>query len=336
MTDNRYIYEAVLKPVYGHRFQPTWFPDIGPATFSFRDNNRRVDALLVESEQSMANWLEGTAWDKGTNEPVEEVSGLPWVKVVSPNGRFLTSSRLEAHRMASAYIRTAELNGKKMGEEITRRLDLPTNAKDKRPLDYRHIVAEVAKLDPFCLIHGVFFSHGDWLGNPRVTRAVTSFVEAYDVERAISGGRMTSLLHHKKEQTHSGDGGTGGTEQQQEKAKSAAEEGFGTLPYSRTEWTARLIKVGFTVDVELLRSYGLPEPATDALETLAQWQIRHLIGGGLRLRSNCDLEPVAPVATLRGPELPAAGELTKKLRDLIGRSDGAFGEGRAITVTWKG
>jgi CRISPR-associated protein Csb1 len=327
---SRYIYEAVLKPVYGHRFQPTGFPDIGPATFRFRDDGRWVDALLVESEQSMANRLEATAWNPADKKPVDEVAGLPWVKVVDPDGKFLTSSRLEAHRLASAFIRTAALNGKSMGEEIARRLDLPTSAKDKRPLDYRRIAAGVAELDPFCLVHGVFFSHGSWLGTPRVTRAVTAFVEAYDVERAVSGGRMTSLLHHKKEQTQ-----TGGTEQQ-EKVKSAAEEGFGTLPYSRTEWTAGLIKVGVTIDVELLRSYGLPQPANDALETLTLWQIRRLLDGGLRLRTNCDLEPVSLVTTLRGPELPAIAELAQRLSYQIKEAGDAFGDGKEITVVWKG
>ena len=53
----------------------------------------------------MANWLEATTWDAATNDQVPELaSALPYVRVVDPDGDFLSSSRLEAHRLASAYI----------------------------------------------------------------------------------------------------------------------------------------------------------------------------------------------------------------------------------------
>jgi hypothetical protein len=127
---------------------------------------------------------------------------------------------------------------------------------------------------------------------------------------------MTSLLHHKKEQNDQGGGG--------EASKSRAEEGLVTLPvgrrrswtvapYSRIEWTAKRIVASFVVDVELLGSYGLPQAATEALETLVLWEIRNFLDGGLRLRTACDLELVSPVTTRRGPELPAADELSATL-----------------------
>jgi CRISPR-associated protein Csb1 len=45
---------------------------------------------------------------------------------------------------------------------------------------------------------------------------------------------------------------------------------------------------------------------------------------------------VSPVTARRGPELPPADELTDTLRGLIAKSDGAFGDGEALTVEWSG
>ena len=62
MTVYRTVLEADLTPLAGSLFQPTGFPDLGAAEFGDRQ------ALLVESAQSMANWLESTTWDAATND----------------------------------------------------------------------------------------------------------------------------------------------------------------------------------------------------------------------------------------------------------------------------
>ena len=56
----RLLLEARLKPIQGTRFQPTGFPNLGPATYEGPDGKRM---LLVESAQSMANRLEVVCWD---------------------------------------------------------------------------------------------------------------------------------------------------------------------------------------------------------------------------------------------------------------------------------
>jgi CRISPR-associated protein Csb1 len=311
----RYIYDVELAPLFGSTFQPTGFPDIGAATFTRYEDGREVDALLVESVQSMANRLEATAWDSAENRPVGAVSGLPWVRVArAKTGDFLTSSRLEAHRLASPFVHTATLDGKPMVEVIKQRLALT----DDTPLNYPAMAAAVVQLDPFCLVHGVFFTQKQWLGQPRFTRAVSGVIEAHDVQRAVSGGRKSDQVRH-----HVGQEGEGGTA-----------EGYGSVPFSRTEWSAKRITASFAVDIELLRSYGLPKAATETLETLALWEIRNLLDRGLRLRTACDLELVSPVTARRGPELPPAHALTDTLHDLIAKSNGAFGDGEAITVEW--
>ncbi len=75
MTAYRTVLEADLTPIAGLLFQPTGFPDLGAAEFG---DNR----LLVESAQSMANWLESTTWDDGHQRPGPRAAeaGVPYVR----------------------------------------------------------------------------------------------------------------------------------------------------------------------------------------------------------------------------------------------------------------
>lgn len=237
--------------------------------------------------------------------------GLPYVRVESAaTGDFLTSSRLEAHRLASPYVHAATLGGKPMFGEISTRLGLVRDT----PHDRRRMAAAVAALDPFCLVHGVFFSHKDWWGQPKFPRAVSGVIEAHDVERAISGGRKADRVRLDLE----GEG------------TAATREGYGSVPFPRTEWTAKDIKASFVVDVELLRSYGLPQPVPELLETLALWEIRRLLDGGLRLRTACDLELDGPIVG----ELAALNQLDARLAELIPQCRELFGAGEPLTVEY--
>ena len=314
---NRIVIDAELAPLLGSTFQPTGFPDVGAATFTRFEGEAEVPALLVESVQSMANRLEATAWDRARDEPVAEVAGLPHVRVVrAGTGEFLTSSRLEAHRLASPFVHTATLGDTKMFGEIRARLGL---AKDT-PHDRRRMARAVAALDPFCLLHGVFFSQKEWWGQPKFERAVSAVIEARGVARAVSGGRKSDRVRHQLEE---GEGG-------------GTAEGYGSVPFHRTEWTAKTIVASFAVDTELLRSYGLPEPVTELLETLALWEIRSLLGGGLRLRTTCDLEVLGEVAPRDGSRLPGLDELTARLGEFVPQGQDVFGDGAALTVEWSG
>src|SRR5271165_5011670 len=97
----RLLIEAKLKPMQGRRFQPTGFPNLGAATYQGPGG---VDMLLVESAQSMANRLEAVCWDEVNDDWVAPLKGLPVVKVVDKDGKALTNSVLEAHRINSPYI----------------------------------------------------------------------------------------------------------------------------------------------------------------------------------------------------------------------------------------
>ncbi|MDN5858648.1 MAG: type I-U CRISPR-associated RAMP protein Csb1/Cas7u [Pseudonocardia sp.] len=314
----RLTFDVPLAPILGSTFQPTGFPDIGAATFTRFEGGKELPCVLVESVQSMANRLEATAWDPAVDEPVSEVAGLPWVRVVREGtDTFLTSSRLEAHRLASPFVHEAKLDGKPMFGVINDRLGLAPDT----PLDRRAMAAAVARLDPFCLLHGVFFSRKEWFGQPKFERAVSAVIEARDVRRAVSGGRKSDRVRHQLN-TEDGSGGTA--------------EGYGSVPFHRTEWTAAVIGASFEVDLSLIRSYGLPGPATELLEVLALWEVRRFLESGLRLRTACDLEQVGEVTSRHGSVLPDTGELVDQMRQLIADSAALFGDGGPLTVQWSG
>ncbi|MGQ0824579.1 MAG: type I-G CRISPR-associated RAMP protein Csb1/Cas7g [Actinomycetota bacterium] len=318
-VNHRVLFDVELVPISGSRFQPTGFPDIGAALF---DRPTTVDgariwesALLVESSQSMANRLEAVGWDDGADEPVQTLAGLPWVRVLAADGTYLTSSRTEAHRLASAFVKDSKLDGVLMTDVIRERLRLA----DDRPLAPRQIAAAVMALDPLCLLHGVFFAESAkvWPGQPKIARAITAFVEAIDVRRADSGGVKRDHVRHMM----GDDGGSA--------------EGYGTIPHHRTEWTAARIVASFNLDLEQIRSFGLGDAATELLSTVALWEIRSLLDRGLRFRTACDLVPVDDVVRDRaGVELASADDLAQRIRELVADCVSDLGSSGPIDVVW--
>ena len=100
-NEPRLLVEVNLKPLQGTRFQPTGFPDLGAATYQAADS---TSMLLVESAQSMANRMEAVCWDEGNNDWTQALKGLPFIQVIDKNGKSLTNSILESHRINSPYI----------------------------------------------------------------------------------------------------------------------------------------------------------------------------------------------------------------------------------------
>src|SRR5574337_1639046 len=96
----RLLMEARLKPLQGHRFQPTGFADLGPARYTLPDGTAM---LLVESVQSVANRMELACCQEDRRTLLSELNGLAHV-VSKSNGEVLTASYLEAHRLSSPYL----------------------------------------------------------------------------------------------------------------------------------------------------------------------------------------------------------------------------------------
>lgn len=303
MTPQRTVLEVDLTPVAGRRFQPTGFPDLGAAEFDSADGSK---SLLVESAQSMANRLEATTWDEARSDQVEELAALPYVRIVDAQGAFLSSSRLEAHRLASAYVMNGTIEGVKGEDWMKDRLGLEAG----RPLDYRAVARACFALDPVSLVHGVFFARGKWPWQPKIARAVTSFVEAYQAVPAVSGGvKRDMVINEAKE--------------------GATTEGYGMVPYHRVEYTAGSITAYFTVDHAQFRSYGLSDPETALLGALAEFEIGSLLDGGLRLRTACDLR----VLDIRGTQ-PDVHEAAAQIAKLAAECSDLFGP--VTQVVWSG
>jgi CRISPR-associated protein Csb1 len=302
MTSQRTVLEVDLAPLAGRRFQPTGFPDLGAAEFDAADGSK---SLLVESAQSMANRLEATTWDESSADQVTDLAALPYVRITDTSGEFLSSSRLEAHRLASAYVMEGKVDGGQDGEKW---LELQLGLAVGRPLDYRAVARACFRLDPVSLLHGVFFARKSWPWQPKIARAVTSFVEAYQAIPAVSGGvKRDVVINEAKE--------------------GLTARGYGTVPHHRVEYTAATIIAFFTVDHAQLRSYGLSEPATALLEALADFEIATLLDGGLRLRTACDLR----VLEVRG-QRPDAAEAAARVAKLA--ADCSDELGPVTEVTW--
>lgn len=254
----RLLFQAELAPVQGSRFQPTGFPDLGPAEFPTPGNTTNV---LVESAQSMANRLENVCWDEAGDQPVEPLKDLPYVKVQAKHGS--TNSILEAHR----------LNAPDIIDKLEGELIEACGCDGKGHPDKTRLAKYLLKRDPNSLLHGVFFPKVD--GRLRLPRILSGFVEAEEVQQAASGGVKLDRLD----------------------PQGGSKEGRGHVPFHRMEYTAKRILAYFNLDLQLLRSLGLGRAAEEFLIALSLFKIRTFLHQALRLRTACDLRVVSEVAT---------------------------------------
>lgn len=332
----RLLMEAKLKPLQGHRFQPTGFADLGPARYTLPDG---TEMLLVESTQSVANRMELACWDQAKDDVISELQGLPYIRVKRPgdggNGA-LTNSILEAHRINSPYI----LEGGDKSVFDTLKKDAA--GMEQGPVDIRALARLILKYDPNAVIHGVFLAKSDLAGGRlRLPRLLSGFIEASDVRPAESGGVKNDRVDP------SGD----------------AKQGFGNVPFHRTEFVAREIKAYFNLDLALLRGYGLGQNADEPkgqhsdeqsggnsaekkevewsdpeklLIALSLFKIRRFLSTGLRLRTACDLEldGEMTVTQPQGWVLPTEGELLGECKNLIENCKSHFADPPITEVEW--
>lgn len=312
----RLLLEAHLQPIQGTRFQPTGFPNLGHATYDGPNGERM---LLVESAQSMANRLETVCWDKTADDWVAPLKGLPLVKVRDKDGEPLTNTVLEAHRINSPYI----LEGKDTSIRDTLKAELA--GMEEGPVDIKKLACVLLRMDINALIHGVFLAKPDLAsGRLRLPRALSSFIEAYDVREAQSGGV-------KNDQVKPGKGGEGHT----------SSEGFGNVPFARSEFTSPKIVAYFNLDLAQIRAFGLGTAVSDLLIALSLFKIQALLSSGLRLRTACDLEVnEEPGLIVKRPldfEMPSLSDLESALPELIAQvaQEQQWPESPATTLTWE-
>jgi CRISPR-associated protein Csb1 len=285
------LFEIPLKVRQGHRFQPTGFPDLGAAEFDTPDGR----ALLVESAQSMANWLEMACWSDAANDLHEELKGLSYVRVEIEEGgarRYLTSSVTDSHRLNSPYILESK------DETFFKKLEHELGALEKGPIDRKLLARKLLQYDAGSLIHGVFLAKKQLAGGRlRVARALTAFIEADGVKVAASGGSKQD--HVDPTGKAYGQGG--------------AEKGFGHVPFPRDEYTAEKITLYASVDLAQIRGYGLDNEPTKMLILLALYKLRAFVDSPMRLRTACtfELENAGDIESknVKGFALPSKGEL---------------------------
>ncbi len=306
----RLLIEAQLAPVQGTRFQPTGFPELGAAQYTGPQGEQM---LLVESAQSMANRMETVCWDKVADDWVEPMKGLSVIRVLDKDGKPLTNSVLEAHRINSPYI----LESKDTSVHDLLKSELANMAEGY--VDLRKLAKVLLRLDINSLIHGVFLAKKDLAGGRlRLPRALSAFIEASEANVAASGGVKNDFVRPSK-------GGEGKT----------SKEGFGNVPFSRDEFVSPDIRAFFNLDLAQLRGYGFSEPVFKLLVTLALFKIRSFLEIGLRLRTACDLDCLEiQVQRPQGFALPELSDLSAALPGLIesARADAEF---ETTTVTYR-
>lgn len=304
----RLLIEAKLKPLAGTRFQPTGFPDLGAAQYKSADD---VAMVLVESAQSMANRLETVCWDDVGNDWNKALGGLPCVLVQNKEGKVITNSVLEAHRLNSPYI----LEGKDKTFLATLKTELAVG--DLAAVDLKLLAKTLLKYDINSLIHGVFIAKSDVAGGRmRLPRALTAFIEASNVNVASSGGVKNDTLNP------SGD----------------AAKGFGNVPFHREEFTGNITGY-FVLDLALIRGFGLGADVENLLIAISLYKVLRFLNEGLRLRTACDLEVEGALEVKRpvGFAIPSLEEIETALPGLIQKVAAAkhFAEPAKTTVKFE-
>lgn len=307
----RLLLEAELKPLQGTRFQPTGFPNLGAARYAGPNDEHM---LLVESNQSMANRLEAVCWDEVDDDWALPLRNLPVVKVVDQDRRSLTNSVLEAHRLNSPYIENSDWF-------VTLKSEIGYDEKTKRPIDFRgKVYPTILKFDPNSLVHGFFLE--SIAGVIRSPRMLSAFIEAEDINIASSGG----VKNDRVDPSGKSEGG-------------GAKQGFGNVPFSRDEFTAKRLVAYFNLDLAQIRAFGLGALVERFLVSFALFKIRALLSGGLRLRTACDLT-LAAAPNVTAPKrfvLPELAELQTEVPALIEAvgAEGLFADPRVTTVVYR-
>ena len=236
----------------------------------------------------MANRLEEICWNKAEDKIISPLKGLSHVVVDLGKGA-KTSSIQEAHRFNSPYI----INNEKLKKSIVDEV----GSKDTGPLDIRKLAQSVFKLDANSILHGIFLEKV--AGRLRLQRLLSGFIEAESIETVSSGGVKLDRVNPSVE---------GG-----------AKEGFGNVPFARTEYAAKRIVAYFNLDLATLRGYGLGDSAEKLIVALSLYKMLRLLNEGMRLRTACDFDMKSLTVTRPavGVDLSNHAELLSELETAL-------------------
>ncbi len=285
---SRLLVEAELQVATGGggRFQPTGFPDLGPALYRGADG---ANWLLVESPQSMANRLERVCWLDGDGDTDrvgrynDACAGIRYVLATDSDDRPLTASTLEAHRLSSPYLWDTQPydDPDNPGQQIKLEAYLKNlfGLQDQRLVPWKKVAEGLLQVDPGCLLHGVWFNQPSFGGGKvRVTRALSGYIEARDPASANFGFQKRDPVSDRTDK----------------EAGQSAAEGYGSVIGPKQHFTSPQITAYFQIDLERLRSYGLSPDQVRALAAWAIYKIRRVLiasrDGIADLRTECKFE----------------------------------------------
>ena len=264
--------------------QPTGYPDIGACIFKDAEGKVRC---LVESEQSMANRLEGVCM-KDPGEWIELWKALPLIKVQAPGGEHIATNLTEPHRIASSYILEGEVgqSNTTFKDALWRAIGMQGNPNEARlPLDGRvRLDSVIFSLDPSALLHGYQFVQTNFVGmrQPRILHARIEATLAGDEEMNYGMVKVDTIEPDAASQK-------------------GANKGQSISGKHRVLW--KDITAIFELDVLALKNLHLNQNQKKFLLGLALWKIGAFLSnypsfdprsrqtlGALHLRSDCRLK----------------------------------------------
>jgi len=283
------------------RFQPTGFPDLGPALykgvreFEEKDANgtkkvqRAVNMLFSDTAAALGNWLEEACLSG--EDYNADCQGIPYVRVLDGDATgepkpFLTSSVREPHRLASDYVLDAKIEGSL--EVIKDWLKKPErfDVNKLRPVRPWVLAQKLFNIDPGCILHGVFLEKLD--GRLRLSRLLSGFIEAANPNQVNYGGVYRGEVSAKD-----------------------------NIPFSKQEFTSDDIQASFILHLSTLSGHNLKPDQTRFLILWALYKIDALLRGSLRLRSGCEFEKTAILPTIDGKawEWPSTASIKSDFAD---------------------
>ena len=308
----RIFITAKLEPSNGDpRIQPTGFPDVGPVLYPDPAEKNGL-ICLIESEASMANWLESVCFEplrKHEGILKNAFKGLPYLRA-EKSGELKTASTLDGHRFASDFLAKCTANfgngDKTLAQHIRDSLVMTDGGKTMPIANVPNVFPLVLSLDTMSLIHGFQISNEQisFVGL-RLPRALSASVIGLDCERiSVPGVKFNA---------------------------GQLESESGQAIFQKARITAKKIEARFSIDVGLLTSLRLDAPGSNGatgphqavrvqlLLAIALWKVAaflDLLSVELSLRTECKLrikrgdegQAIAPTVICEGGLSPSSGE----------------------------
>ncbi|MGD0775988.1 MAG: type I-U CRISPR-associated protein Cas7 [Candidatus Solibacter sp.] len=310
----RIFITAELEPSNGDpRIQPTGFPDLGPVLYADPAEKHGL-ICLIESEASMANWLEAVCLENKYDGSLKAVfAGLSYLKAqtgTGVNAVFKTASTLDGHRFASDFLAKGkavfELGASQitLAEYVKTSLGMAVDGKTMPIARVPEVFPLVLGLDAMSLIHGFQVSNEQisFVGL-RLPRALTASIVGLNCQRVTVPGIKFNVGQVESES--------------------------GQAIFQKPRITAKRIEARFSIDAGLLSSLRLDTPGDAGasarhqparlklLLALALWKVASfldLLSVELSLRTECKLRlkqddkshVVAPKAKCEGGSIGEA------------------------------